>query len=134
MSSPSVLIAPDSQAIPITAVTADALAAFAQADARIGGWIASTGFKADSGTTLLVPDTSGALAHVVLGLGKGDDPWSTGGLAKSLPKGRYRIAETHGASDAFATWAALAWALGAYQFTRYKKDGAAAAEIGRAHV
>jgi leucyl aminopeptidase len=34
------------------------------------------------------------------------------------------VTETHGASESFATWAALAWALGAYNFCRYKADGA----------
>ena len=57
-----------------------------------------------------------------LGLGSGDDPWVTGALAKTLPKGIYRIAETRGASTAFPTWAALAWVLGGYSFSRYKSE------------
>ena len=70
----------------------------------------------------------GAIERVILGLGRGDDPWATGSLAKSLPKGRYRLAEVVGLAapflDGFATCAALAWVLGAYQFTRYRKDNA----------
>jgi leucyl aminopeptidase len=137
MSSASVLIDSAAPAVAITAVTADALAAVAAADPRRAAWVAATGFKADSGATLLLPGTSGVLEEVLLGLGKGDDPWATGGLAKTLPKGAYRLAAVHGlAGDMaarFPTWAALAWALGAYQFTRYRKDGAAAAEK-RAHL
>ena len=132
MASHSVLIEAAEQAIPISAVTAEGLAAFAQSNAALATWIAANGFKADSGTTLLLPNAAGAIEHVILGLGKGDDPWATGGLAKSLPKGSYRLADVHGIADAGVanvhTWAALAWALGAYQFTRYKKDGANAAD------
>jgi len=113
--------------VPIVAIAADRLAVWAaEQPARVGAWIAATGFKGDGGASLLIADASGALEFVLVGLGRGDDPWSTGGLAKSLPKGRYvlrdviGLAPTHAAQ--FPTWAALAWALGAYQFNRYRKD------------
>jgi leucyl aminopeptidase len=113
--------------VPIVAITADRLSAWAETQPpRLAAWIAAAGFKADGGSTLLVADANGALETVLVGLGKGDDPWSTGGLAKALPKGRYVVRETIGLAPAyesqFPTWAALAWALGAYQFTRYRKD------------
>ena len=80
---------------------------------------ATTGFKADSGATLLLAGTDGDLELVLLGLGRGDDPWATGGLAKALAQGCYRFAEVVGLTPAmeraFSTWAALAWALGAYR-------------------
>jgi hypothetical protein len=113
--------------IPIIAVAADRLAAWLEGQpARVAAWVNATGFKADSGATLLLSDADGALDAVLLGLGRGDDPWSTGGLAKALPKGRYRLSEIVGLAPAYAarfpTWAALAWALGAYHFGRYRKD------------
>jgi len=113
--------------VPIIAVTAERLAAWATSQtAAVGKWVQSTGFKADVGTTLLCAGADGALELVVLGLGRGDDPWATGGLAKTLPKGRYRLKDVIGLSapleGQFATWAALAWALGGYQFARYRKD------------
>lgn len=121
----SLLLTDADGGIPITAITADHLATWLAAQpAQTQNWVKATGFKADSGATLLIAGSDGTLSAVLLGLGKGDDPWATGGLAKSLPKGNYRIAEALGlpATAEFPTWAALAWALGAYQFSRYRKD------------
>ncbi|TAL01859.1 MAG: leucyl aminopeptidase family protein [Rhodospirillaceae bacterium] len=130
MSALSVLTDAD-DGVPIRAVAADGLAAWvAGQPARIANWVSATGFKADGGATLLLAGPDGALELVLLGLGRGDDPWATGGLAKTLPKGRYRLVEVIGLAPAlesqFSTWAALAWALGAYQFARYRKEAVAA--------
>ena len=89
---------------------------------RVTAWLTATGFKPDLGAVALIPDEHNALSRVVLGLGQGNDVWATGNLAKSLPRGCYRIGESSGAAQSFPTWAALAWALGAYGFTRYKTD------------
>lgn len=87
-------------------------------------WLASLDFKADAGSTALLPGADGALAGVVLGLGKGDDPWVTGALSKALPPGLYQLADCVGVApslaSSFPSWAALAWALGAYAFKTYK--------------
>jgi len=119
-------------AVPIAAVAAAQFDGWcaAQPDA-VRNWLAATGFKPDAGSVALVQSTAGAVAKVVLGLGRGDDPWATGGLAKALPKGVYKLAEVHGGPDGFATWAALAWALGAYGFAAYKSGETAA---GRAQL
>src|SRR5205823_716313 len=37
-------------------------------------------------------------------------------------KGLYHIVESFGEPKDFATWSALAWALGAYAFSRYKSE------------
>jgi leucyl aminopeptidase len=88
-------------------------------------WLSAHGFKAESGATVVIPGDDGAVRATVVGLGKGDDPWALGGMAKALPPGTYRLAEVAGVGAAlapvFADWAALAWALGAYAFKRYKK-------------
>lgn len=113
--------------VPITAITADHLATWLRGQpAQTRTWIEANGFKADNGATLLLAGADGALSSVLLGLGKGDDPWSTGSLSKTLPKTHYWIAEVLGlpSGNQFATWAALAWGLGAYQFGRYRKDSA----------
>jgi leucyl aminopeptidase len=111
-------------AIPIVAVDPeriDAVAAVLPERAR--AWLASTGFKPDAGSVAVLPDDNGKIAQVMLGLGQGDDPWVTGGLAKGLPRGTYALAEVAGAAPAdFASWAALAWALGGYSFSRYKSE------------
>ena len=132
MSSTTVLVDAGAAAVPLVAVTAEALSSWAGPHERIARWVAASGFKAEAGTTLTIAGDDGTLTQVLLGLGRGDDPWATGALAKSLPKGVYRLADVVGltgdAARDFPTWAALAWALGAYQFTRYKKDGSTAAD------
>ncbi|HVV63824.1 MAG TPA: leucyl aminopeptidase family protein, partial [Rhizomicrobium sp.] len=82
----------------------------------------ASGFAAAAGEIALVPATTGesAVASVLFGLGKGDATPSllAGKLATSLPAGTYRL------RDGFAdpALAALAFALGAYRFTRYRDD------------
>ncbi len=114
----------DASAIPIVAVAAERFEAFSAAQPeRVRAWLASTGFKPDAGSVAVVPDDTGKIARVILGLGRGDDPWVTGGLAKTLPRGLYALAEVVGPAPAdFPSWAALAWALGGYGFSRYKSE------------
>ena len=112
-----------SGAVPIFAVTADRLESWTSGQSpATKAWLAATAFRAEAGAVSVIADGNGAVAAVVLGLGKGDDPWVTGGLAKALPKGVYRIAENIGAMAGFPTWAALAWGLGGYSFSRYKSE------------
>lgn len=122
----SLFVEPGRAAVPIVAVTQERFSAWlgSQPD-RIGAWLAATNFKPEVAGASLVPDERGAVSLVVLGLGRGDDVWATGNLAKSLPKGCYRLGECLGAVPDFPTWAALAWALGAYSFTRYRRESSA---------
>ena len=114
-------------AIQLYAVAASTLNEWlATRDASEQAWIKTAGFKADAGATLTLPGAHGALAAAVVGLGKGDDPWACGNLAKALPPGTYALEAVMGCSATlapqFPTWAALSWALGAYTFSRYKKS------------
>jgi len=121
----NLLVDAGSEGIPIHAVAADKYDAWlADQPARTKSWLASLNFKADAGAYAVLSGDDGALGAVVLGLGRGDDPWVTGSLAKSLPKGTYCIASIAGGPADFPTWAALAWALGGYSFARYKSDAA----------
>ncbi len=121
----NILVEPGAPAVPLHAVTADRFEAWAAGQGpAVKAWLAATAFRADAGSVSVIADAGGAIAQVVLGLGKGDDPWATGALAKSLPKGVYRLQESVGAMAGFATWAALAWGLGAYGFSRYKSEPA----------
>ncbi len=121
----NLLVESASAAIPISAVTAEQFDSWlAGQSPRVQTWLASVNFKADAGSFATIAGDDGALSAVILGLGRGDDPWATGGLAKALPKGLYRFASTHGASADFSTTAALAWALGGYSFNRYKSEPA----------
>jgi len=122
----SLLAEPGSPAIPLSAVAADGFDSWRGAqDERLRAWLGATGFKPDAGAVAVIPDENGRIARVIVGLGRGDDPWATGGLAKSLPKGTYGLAEVAGTAPAdFPTWAALAWAFGGYAFARYKSEPA----------
>lgn len=88
-------------------------------EARLRRWVKSSDFRATPASHRLVPGSDGGLESVLAGIGCADDPFAVGHLAAELPAGNYRIA---------ADWpedrlerAAIGWALGAYQFTRYKK-------------
>jgi leucyl aminopeptidase len=123
---PSSLIAADSAAIPVDAVTAERLPAYlAKLDRRTAAWLGATGYAAAAGEIATVPnlgEREGAIASVIFGLGKGDGaPSLLPGKLASLPSGVYRL------RDGFAdpALAALAFALGAYRFTRYRDERAA---------
>jgi leucyl aminopeptidase len=75
------------------------------------------GFTGKSGQLLALPAEGGGVEAVLFGLGDAaDDPMSCRALAAKLPAGDYLFAEGFGGFDA-----ALAFALGAYRFDRYRK-------------
>ena len=114
------LVSVAGDAIPITPVTADDLAAVtAGLDAAAARWIGAIGFTAEAGKLALLPDAGGGLARVLVGVTRGDELWALAGLPEALPEGRYRLDPAPDA--AAATRLALGWALGCYAFTRYKE-------------
>ena len=92
--------------------------------ATLGGgaasWVEANGFKAAAGTVLMIPDSDGRIAAVLLGLGKAGDPaispFLEGRLA-DLPSGIYRFAE-ESSRDPLGV---LGFALSSYRFERYVK-------------
>ena len=112
----------ESEAVPILFVTA---ASFDQAiekvDDRERAFVQAAGFEPKAGRHLLVPAADGRLAGVLFGLEDADEPakdlFRPGALAGLLPAGIYRFAN----APHDARLAALAFALDAYQFTRYRK-------------
>jgi leucyl aminopeptidase len=87
----------------------------ASLNAPAAAWIETTAFKAGSGGLALLPDASGSLSAVLLGLGEAGtgvtDPFAAGALA-SLPAGTYYLASGFDRPDL----AALAAALGGYRY------------------
>ncbi|MES2713790.1 MAG: leucyl aminopeptidase family protein [Pseudomonadota bacterium] len=78
------------------------------------GFLRASGFAAKLGETGLLPGGSG-IAGAVLGLGESEGHWAWGAAATALPPASaWRLAD-----PAFASAAALGWALGAYRFSRY---------------
>lgn len=78
-------------------------------------------FEGKAGSHCLLPDADGSLAGVAFGINgegaKTRDPFLVGKLPTLLPEGVYRFATP--APD--ANLATLAWLLGSYAFTRYRK-------------
>jgi len=107
----------DVAATPVWQIRANEAEAWCETHAGPGAaWVATSGFKGEAGKVLLLPDGSGGLAGVLLGIGDASDPFAAGALAASLPAGDYRLAgELHGDVSKVA----FAFALGTYRFTRY---------------
>ena len=102
----------------------------------------ASGFAAKPGKCLILPAPDGSLAQVIFGLeeagAKSRDLFRPGALPGLLPAGTYRFAN----APHDARLAALAFALGAYRFARYRKidhpevrlvppEGVDAAELAR---
>jgi len=90
-------------------------------------WLGESGFEATPGAFALVPDETGKLARVLVGVDPGDALAALAGLPCSLPEASYELADEGVLRD--PSLAALGWALGAYQFTRYRPAKRAPARL-----
>jgi leucyl aminopeptidase len=106
----------------VTAATFDKL--IESIDDRERTYLRAAGYEPKPGRHLLMPGPDGKLAGVLFGLENADepvkDPFRPGALATVLPPGTYRFSN----APHDMRLAALAFALGAYQFTRYRKADA----------
>jgi leucyl aminopeptidase len=114
--------ADEAPAIPILFVSADNLdAATKILDAREHVFVRASGYEPKPGKHLVVPSADGKLAGVLFGIEAADEPakdlFRPGQLVNTLPAGLYRFAN----APHDARLAALSFALGAYQFARYRK-------------
>ena len=82
-------------------------------------WARKSGFKAETGSVLLIPAPDGALGGALFGLGKNPSvtPFMTGQLARALPEGDWHV-ET---APLTASRIALGFGLGSYRFETYLK-------------
>lgn len=83
---------------------------------QVKTWLTTTQFKPDAGNSRIIPDATGQVACVVSIIASPDNWWGVGALPMSLPTGHYHFTNAESAYDHYA----IAWGLGAYQFTRYK--------------
>lgn len=90
-------------------------------------WAQRAGYKAESGSLLLIPTAEGHLGGALYGLGTNpsEQPYITGRLARALPAGDWHI-ET---APLTANRLALGFGLGSYRFDRYKSEKSAAATL-----
>lgn len=80
-------------------------------------WLLATQFCAEANNTQLIPSEKGAISQVLTSTTQEENLWSVGHLPYSLPEGHYQLNNQHPHFFSYA----IAWGLGAYQFTRYKK-------------
>ena len=94
----------------------------AQFDDKALAFANASGFEPKAERHVMLPDATGGLAAVLVGCDEaetpGRDPFSAGRLPGLLPRGVYRF--VNAAPD--ARLAALAFALGAYRFSRYRSE------------
>ena len=88
-------------------------------------WLAEIGYKAEIGTTSVIPGSNGQIQLVVCCVPDKKNLWGVAGLAVTLPSGSYQFVNV---TDEYASYA-IAWGLGAYQFTRYKKPSREPAKL-----
>lgn len=114
--------------IPITALRSIELQNWLESqDDKLKSWVRSSGFEARSAETCLIPDQDGQLSQVLLGVSPTLTIWSLAALPLSLPQGVYQLDASFDSDK--HTDLALGWALGSYQYTRYKKPRRAAAQL-----
>lgn len=79
-------------------------------------WLTSSGFRGEAGQLSIIPDKLGNIVQVLYCVNEKQNFWNLGGLPYFLPEGVYKIplAKNY-------THQCIAWGLGAYQFTQYKK-------------
>ncbi|GAA0651092.1 leucyl aminopeptidase family protein [Brevundimonas lenta] len=118
---PDLLTADAEGALPVRVVAKDAALEGTEA-----AWARANDFTGKAGQLLLLPGPDGAVAGALFGAGDAFDPMSARGLTARLPEGLWRL---EGVSADDAGRAALAFALGAYRFDRYKARPAAAARM-----
>lgn len=107
------------QSIPIIIVTQNDFPTWLKKQKSfIQQWLISTQFKGEAGNMSLTPDASGKLQSVILCVADLKNFWSVGHLPYLLPIGMYHFDNVDQKNtEQFA----IAWGLGSYQFTRYKK-------------
>lgn len=107
--------------ISILMITAEELEGWIAQQFEVGNhWVRNTHFKASPASFCLLPDKTGNIKKVLLGVKNFEDFWSLGSLPFKLPEGVYFLEIAKSVSSAQFKQFILAWGLGAYQFTRYK--------------
>ncbi len=112
------LLPADTAAITVTGVPASGWEVGLPSKDRAFAW--ATGFTGKAGSVAFLPAADGSVARILFGLGDPDapgaDPFLAGRLPGLLPVGAYRL---EGVPDPATS--ALAWLMGSYRFSRYRK-------------
>lgn len=115
-----------SRRIPISVVTVAAYPQWlATQNEFVKSWLSETKFQVEAGSVRILPETSGKIDRVICCVKELSTLWGVGGLPFALPEGIYEFDQVADQYEAFA----IAWGLGAYQFTRYKKPTRTPAQL-----
>lgn len=118
----------NSKAIKITPVIADHYAEWlSDEDQRIQNWLQTIHFDPEKNSLAMLPDEQGKLKRVFIGLKDEQDYWAFGALPAYLSVGSYQIEKK--LPDVIYQLAHLAWGLGSYQFSAYKKQPQVGAKL-----
>lgn len=116
------------QAVPVHPIYLVSVAEFpawlSKQTATTKHWLTAISFKPDAGAVITIPDEKGHIALVLCCVSDRKNLWSVGGLSLTLPAGVYELMNVADVTDF-----AIAWGLGAYQFTRYKKSTRTPAQL-----
>ncbi len=101
--------------IPITVLSQETLPQWlSQQTPLTRQWLAATQFNQEPNQVRLLPNSTGEIERVIYCVEDKKNNWRLGHLPFYLPPGVYQLDQTN-EDDA------IAWGLGAYQFTRYKQ-------------
>ena len=115
-------------ATPLVAVDREHFAAIADAlGPHVRRWCAAQDFAGEAGRFVALPDADGGIAAILPGCNAADGVFALAWLPQRLPAGRYAL-DARGIALDEADFV-LGWALGAYQFTRYRKASRAPAQL-----
>src|SRR3990167_4381113 len=117
------------KAIPIVLVTQKQYPTWlAEQPETIKSWLTAMQYRNDIGNICFIPDAHGHLAKVICSVSTHKNRWDVGHLALSLPEACYSFDNIDLESETYIAYA-LAFGLGAYQFTRYKKPVRQSAQL-----
>lgn len=111
----------------IPVITAEFGSWYHQQNIRLKNWLNANDFNAKSGSICLLPERDGKIKQVFLGLENADDFWAFGALPNKLLEGNYQI-QGDWTIDQLQRMA-IAWGLGGYKFTVYKKAPTSKAQL-----
>lgn len=118
----------EGKTIPILPLTEKTIKSWLeQQDQRLKNYIAAINYTAKACSSALICDVDGNLERVLIGMADDNDFWVLGLLAATLPAGIYHLEGPWSKEQKY--FAALAWGLGNYQFTTYKKMPALRAKL-----
>ena len=110
-----------SKSIPITPVNKETLEKWLKKQNKARqNWIATTGFSGAPGALLALPDKDGAVEQVLYGVRSNGSLYGYASLPARLSKNAAGYYIDHDLNKDNATQVALGWALGSYNFDRYK--------------